>query len=133
MKCPFILPKSLSVYSKIASRVSGLALEVNSFFINLKVLGYLPRQKLRPESVNVVFMDNNIEKNSFSFLIKNRNHICIPNINNTSKSDSFMDLFYNKSIFYIDKELKPKYQKLINEKKESYEKISGKSNVKKKD
>ena len=68
-------------------------------------------------------MNKDIQEKSFSFLIKNKNQICIPSFTNKNTLESFFDMFYNKTILFLDKELKLKYQNLINQKKESYKQI----------
>ena len=70
--------------------------------------------------LDVTYLNKDIKEKSFSFLIKNKNQICIPSFTNRNTLESFFDLFYNKTILFLDKELKPKYQNLINQKKETY-------------
>ena len=73
--------------------------------------------------VDVIYLNKDIKQKQFSFLIKNKHQICIPSLTNTNTLESFFDLFYNKKILFLDKELKPKYQNLINQKKESYKQL----------
>ena len=37
--------------------------------------------------------------------------------------ESFIDLFYNKTILFLDKELKPKYQKIVIQKRDIYKNL----------
>jgi hypothetical protein len=80
--------------------------------------------------VHATFLDKNIKQKSFNFFIKYKNQICIPNLDNSSL-DSFIDLSYTKSILFLDKELKPKYQKLVNQKREIYKNLSDSQPAKK--
>ena len=73
--------------------------------------------------VDVTYLNKDIKEKSFSFLIKNKHQICIPSFKNKNTLESFFDMFYNKKILFLDKELKLKYQNLINQKKESYKQI----------
>ena len=77
--------------------------------------------------VDVIYLNKDIKQKQFSFLIKNKHQICILSLTNTNTLESFFDLFYNKKILFLDKELKPKYQNLIKEKKESYKQLSKQS------
>ena len=73
---------------------------------------------------HVTYLNKGIQEDSFSFLIKNKNQICIPSFTDRNTLESFFHLFYNKTILFLDKELKPKYQNLINQKNETYKKKS---------
>ena len=73
--------------------------------------------------VDVTYLNKDIKEKSFSFLIKNKHQICIPSFKNKNTLESFFDMFYNKKILFLDKELKLKYQNLINQKQESYKQI----------
>ncbi len=73
--------------------------------------------------VNVSYTNKNIKKNSFYFLIKDRNKICIPNSIMKNQLESFIDLFYNKKILFLDKELKSKYQKMVTQKRDIYKNL----------
>ncbi len=37
--------------------------------------------------------------------------------------ESFIDLFYNKKILFLDKELKSKYQKMVTQKRDIYKNL----------
>lgn len=73
---------------------------------------------------DVTYLNKDIQEDSFSFLIKNKNQICIPSFTYRNTLESFFHSFYNKTILFLDKELKPKYQNLINQKNETYKKKS---------
>ena len=79
--------------------------------------------------VHVIYLNKDIQEKSFSFLIKNKHQICIPSFTNKNTLESFFDLFYNKKILFLDKELKPKYQNLINQKQESYKQLPKQSHT----
>ena len=68
-------------------------------------------------------MNKGIQEDSFIFLIKNKNQICIPSIINKNTLESFFESFYNKKILFIDKELKPKYQKIVTQKRDIYKNL----------
>ena len=72
---------------------------------------------------HVIYLNKDIQEASFSFLIKNKNQICIPNLMG-NQLELFIDLFYSKTILFLDKELKPPYQKLVSQKREIYKKLS---------
>ena len=73
---------------------------------------------------HVTYLNKGIQEDSFSFLIKNKNQICIPSFTNKTTLELFFNSFYNKTILFLDKELKPKYQSLLNQKKETYKKLN---------
>ena len=79
--------------------------------------------------VDVIYLNKDIKEKQFSFLIKNKHQICILSLTNTNTLESFFDLFYNKKILFLDKELKSKYQNLIKEKKEYYKQLSKQSHT----
>ena len=72
--------------------------------------------------IHITFLNKNIQEKSFSFLIKNKNQICIPNFME-NPLESFINLFYTKTILFLDKELKSEYQKIINQKQEVYKNL----------
>ena len=72
--------------------------------------------------VSVIFLNKNIQEKSFSFLIKNNNQMCVPNLMG-NKLEVFIDLYYNKTILFLDKELKPKYQKIVTQKRDIYKNL----------
>ena len=79
-------------------------------------------KKDSPRFVNVTYTNKN-KTDSFIFLIKNRNKICIPNFIFNNPLESFIDLFYTKTILFLDKELKPKYQKIVTQKRDIYKNL----------
>jgi hypothetical protein len=80
-------------------------------------------KKDSPRFVNVSYTNKNIKTNSFCFFIKDRNKICIPNSIMKNHLESFIDLFYNKTILFLDKELKPQYQKIVTQKRDIYKNL----------
>lgn len=76
--------------------------------------------KYSPRFVNVLYIDKNIKTNSFRFFIKDRNKICIPNSIMKNQLESFIDIFYTKTILFLDKELKSKYQKIVIQNRDIY-------------
>jgi hypothetical protein len=74
-------------------------------------------KKHSPHFVNVLYTNKN-KTDSLSFLIKNRNKICIPKLIFNNPLESFIDLFYTKTILFLDKELKTKYQKIVTQKRD---------------
>jgi hypothetical protein len=79
-------------------------------------------KKHSPHFVDVLYTNKN-KTDSFSFLIKDRNKICSPSSIMKNELESFIDLFYTKSILFLDKELKPKYQNVINQKRDIYKNL----------
>ena len=84
-------------------------------------------KKDSPRFVNVTYTNKNIKINSFHFFIKDRNKICIPNSILKNQLESFIDLFYNKTILFLDKELKPKYQKIVTQTRDIYNNLESQS------